>query len=134
MFPVENSEKKCAIVLLKWHFFTFRNLIEAMQAERQVRVSGVILENPAVCSGATVYSQAGFFVPAHQRLRLCLLTGFSAQTGAARTQLPQDELTDAKVEAQNHDVDDVDQQQTGSVVPGNRDWALRSIPNMEMTV
>lgn len=97
--------------------FTLRNLIEAMQAEGQMRVSRVILEDPAVCSGATVHSQAGVIVPAHQRLNLRLLTGSFAQTGAARAHLSQDKLTDAKVEAQNHDVDSVNQQQTGSIIP-----------------
>lgn len=100
--------------------FTFRNLIEAMQAEGQVRVSRVVLEDPTVCSGATVDSQTGVIVPAHQRLSLRLLVGSFTQTGAARAHLSQHEFTDAKVEAQNHDVDSIDQQQTGSVVPGNK--------------
>lgn len=61
--------------------------------------------------------QTGVFAPAHQRLCLRLLAGSLTQTGAARAHLPQDKLADAKVEAQDHDVDAVDQQQTGSVVP-----------------
>lgn len=100
--------------------FTFRNLIEPMQTEGQVRVSRVVLEDPTVCSGATVDSQTGFIAPAHQRLYLSLLTRSFTQTGAAGAQLPQDKLTDAKVKAQNHDVDAVDEQQTGSVVPVNK--------------
>lgn len=88
-----------------------------MQAERQVRVPRVVLEDAAVCSGAAVDSQTGVVVPAHQGLYLRLLAGSFAQTGAARTQLLQHKLTDAKIEAQNHDVDRVDQQQTGGVVP-----------------
>lgn len=97
--------------------FTLRNLIEAMQAEGQMRVSRVILEDPTVCSGATVDSQAGVIVPAHQRLYLRLPTGSFTQTGAARAHLSQDKLTDAKVKAQNHDVDSVNQQQTGGIIP-----------------
>lgn len=85
-----------------------------------MRVSRVILEDPAVCSGATVDSQAGVIVPAHQRLPLRLLAGPFSQTGAARAELSQHKLADAKVKAQNHDVDHVDQQQTGSIVPGNK--------------
>lgn len=88
-----------------------------MQAEGQVRVSRVVLEDPAVCSGPTADPQTGDVVPAHQRLRLRLFAGSFTQTGAAGAQLPQDKLTDTKVEAQNYDVDDVDHQQTGSVVP-----------------
>lgn len=103
------SPQKCVV--------TFGNLIEAMQAERQVRVPRVVLEDAAVCPGAAVDSQTGVVVPAHQGLYLPLLAGSFAQTGAARTQLPQHKLADAKIEAQNHDVDRVDQQQTGGVVP-----------------
>lgn len=91
-----------------------------MQAEGQVRVTRVILEDPAVCPRATVDSQTGVIIPAHQRLRLRLLARPSTQTGAARAQLSQHKLTDAKVEAQNHNVDNVDHQQTGSVVPRNK--------------
>lgn len=91
-----------------------------MQAEGQVRVARVILEDPAVCPRATVDSQTGVIVPAHQRLRFPLLAGASSQTGATRAQLSQHKLTDAKVEAQDHNVDDIDHQQTGSVVPGNK--------------
>ena len=104
--------------------FTFGDLIEAVQAEGQVRVSRVVLEDPAVRSGSTVDSQTGVVIPAHQRLRLRLLAGPFTQTGAAGAQLPQDELTDAKVKAQNHDVDGVDQQQTGSVVPVSKTYSL----------
>lgn len=120
---VENTGKLCTE---KKCIFTFRNLIEAMQAEGQVRVSRVVLEDPTVCSGATVDSQTGVIVPAHQRLSLRLLVGSFAQTGAARAHLSQHELTDAKVEAQNHDVDSIDQQQTGSVVPGNETCSLNT--------
>ena len=91
-----------------------------MQAEGQVRVSWVILEDAAVCSGATVDAQAGVVIPAHKRLPLRLLAGPFPQTGAARTELSQHKLTDAKVKAQNHDVDHVDQQQAGCIVPGNK--------------
>lgn len=101
-------------------FSTFGDLIESVQAEGQVRVSRVVLEDPAVRPGATVDSQTGVVVPAHQRPRLRLLAGAFTQTGAARAQLPQDELADAQVEAQDHDVDAVDQQQTGSVIPVNK--------------
>lgn len=101
-------------------FFTFRNLVEAVQAEGQVRVARVVLEDPTVGSGATVDPQAGVVAPAHQRLRLGLLAGASAQTGAAGAQLPEDELADAEVEAQDHDVEGVDQQQRRGVVPASR--------------
>lgn len=87
-----------------------------------MRVSGVVLEDPTVCSGATVDSQTCVVVPAHQWLRLSLLPRPFAQTGAARTHLPQDKLADAKVKAQNHNVDTVDQQQTGSVIPVNKTY------------
>lgn len=69
-------------------------------------------------------SQTGVVVPAHQRPSLGLLTGPFTQTGAARAQLPQDKLTDAKVEAENHDVDGIDQQQTGGVIPVNKTYTL----------
>lgn len=65
-------------------------------------------------------SQACVVVPAHQRLCLGLLRLPLTQTRAAGTHLPQDKLTDAKVEAQNHNIDDIDQQQTGGVIPVNR--------------
>lgn len=83
-------------------------------------VSRVVLEDPAVGSGAAVDSQAAVIAPAHQRLSLQLLAGSFAQTGAAGAELPQEELADAQVEAQHHDVDAVDQQKTGGVVPGNQ--------------
>lgn len=96
---------------------TFRDLIEAVQAEGQVRVARVVLEDPAVCSGATVDPQAGVVTPAHQRLHLRLPTGPSGQASAAGAQLLQHKLADAQVEAQDNDVDAVDQQQAGGVVP-----------------
>lgn len=96
---------------------TIRDLIEAMQAEGQVRVARVVLEDPTVCSGATVDSQAGGVAPANQRLHLSLPAGPLAQAGAAGTQLPQNKLADAQIEAQDNDVDPVDQQQAGGVVP-----------------
>lgn len=65
-------------------------------------------------------SQACVVVPVHQRLRLSLLRLPLTQTRAARTHLPQDKLADAKVEAQNHNIDNIDQQQTGGVIPVNR--------------
>lgn len=101
-------------------FFTFWNLIEAMQTEGQVGVSRVVMEDPAVSSGAIVDMQSGVFTPAQQSMCLSLLSGSVAQTGAAGAQLPQDKLADAQVKAQNHDVDTIDQQQAGSVVPVNR--------------
>lgn len=88
-----------------------------MQAERQVRVARVVLEDPAVGSGAAVHSQAAAVAPAHQRLHLRLPAGPLAQAGAAGAQLLQHKLADAQVEAQNDDVDAVDQQQAGGVVP-----------------
>lgn len=91
-----------------------------MQAEREMRVSRVVLEDPTVCSGATVDSQTCVVIPAHQWLSLSLLSRPFAQAGAARTQLPQDKLANAKVKAQNHDVDAIDQQQAGSVIPVNK--------------
>lgn len=96
---------------------TFRDLIEAMQAEGQVRVARVVLEDPTVSSGATVDSQAGVVAPAQQRLHLRLPAGPLSQAGAAGTQLPQHKLADAQIEAQDDDVDSVDQQQAGSVIP-----------------
>lgn len=99
---------------------TFRNLIEAMQAERQVRVSRVILEDAAVSPGATVDSQTGVVAPAHQRLYLSLLPRSFTQTGAARAHPPQDKLADVKVKAQNHNVDAIDQQQRGCIIPVNK--------------
>lgn len=85
-----------------------------------MRITRFVVEDPAVCSGATVHSQAGVVVPAHQRLSLCLLSGSFTQARAARAQLSQHKLTDAKVKAQNHNVDHIDQQKTGGVVPGNQ--------------
>lgn len=104
---------------------TLRDLVEAVQAQGQVRVSRVVLEDAAVPSGPAVDSQTGVFVPARQRLRLRLLPGAWAQAGAAGAQPPQDELTDPEVEAQNHDVDAVDQQQAGGVVPAGRNTHYR---------
>lgn len=101
-------------------YSTFRDLIEAVQAEGQVRVSRVVLKDAAVCPGATVDAQTGVVIPANERLRLLLLPGTFTQTGAAGTHLPQHKLADAKVEAENHNVDAVDQQQTGSVVPADK--------------
>lgn len=101
-------------------FSTFRNLIEAVQAEGQMREAGLVLEDPAVGSGAAVDPQAGVVAPAHQRLPL-LLGGYS-QAGAAGAQPPQHKLTDAQVEAQNHNVDHVDQEETGSLVPGSKKY------------
>lgn len=97
---------------------TIRDLVEAVQAERQVRVARVVLEDAAVCPGAAVDAQAGAVAPAHQRLRLRLPAGALGQAGAAGTQLPQHKVADAQVEAQHDDVDPVDQQQAGGVVPG----------------
>lgn len=91
-----------------------------MQAEGQVRVSRVVLENSTVGSGAAVDPQTAVVVPVHQGLVLVLLPCSVAQAGAARTQLPQHKLTDAKVKTQNHDVEAVDQQERGSLVPGTR--------------
>lgn len=99
---------------------TFGDLIEAMQAEGQVRVARVVLEDPAVCSGSTVDSQAGAVTPAHQRLHLRLPTGLFGQASAAGAQLLQHKLADAQVEAQDNDVDTVDQQQAGGIVPVKR--------------
>lgn len=99
-------------------FSTFRNVIEAVQTKGQVREAGLVLEDPAVGSGAAVDPQAGVVAPAHQRLPL-LLRAFR-QAGAAGAQPPQHELTDAEVEAQNHDVHHVDQEETGSVIPESK--------------
>lgn len=99
---------------------TIRDLIESMQAEGQVRVARVVLEDPTVCSGATVDSQAGVVTPANQRLHFRLPAGPLAQASAAGTQLPQHKLADAQIEAQDNDVDSVDEQQAGGVVPVRR--------------
>lgn len=95
--------------------FTFGNLVEAVQAEGQVREAGLVLEDPAVGSGAAVDPQAGVVAPAHQRLPLLL--GALSQAGAAGAHPPQHKLADAEVEAQNHDVHHVDQEERGGVVP-----------------
>lgn len=99
---------------------TIRDLVEAVQAEGQVRVARVVLEDPAVGSGAAVDSQAGVVTPAYQRPNLRLPAGAFGQAGAAGTQLSQHKLADAQVEAQDDDVDSVDQQQAGGVVPARR--------------
>lgn len=91
-----------------------------MKAEGQVRVARVVLEDPTVCPGVTVDSQAGVVAPAPQRLHLGLPAGAFSQAGAAGTELPQHKLADAQVEAQDNDVDSVDQQQAGGVVPEGR--------------
>ena len=103
---------------------TFRDLVEAVQAEGQLRVARVVLEDAAVRPGAAVHPQAGVVAPAQQRLRLLLFPGPFSQAGAAGAQLPQEELADAQVEAQHHDVDAVDQQQAGGVVPANKTHSL----------
>lgn len=96
-------------------FATFGNLIEAVQAEGQVREAGLVLEDPAVGSGAAVDPQAGVVAPAHQRLPFLL--GAFGQAGAAGAQPPQHKLTDAEVKAQNHDVHHVDQEEAGGLIP-----------------
>lgn len=102
--------------------FTFRNLIEAVQAERQVREAGLVLENPAVGSGAAVDPQAGVVAPAHQGLPLLL--GAFSQAGAAGAQPPQHKLADPEVETQNHNVHHVDQEETGGVIPEGEKYKL----------
>ena len=96
---------------------TFWDFVEAVQAERQVRVARVILEDPAVGPRPVVGPQAG--VEAHQGPGLLGPPGILPQTGAAGAEATQDELADAQVEAQHHDVDAVHQQQTGRVVPAS---------------
>lgn len=98
--------------------FTFGNLIEAVQAEGQVREAGLVLEDPAVGSGAAVDPQAGVVAPAHQRLPLLL--GPFSQAGAAGAHPPQHKLADAEVKTQNHDVHHVDQEERGGVVPAGK--------------
>lgn len=85
-----------------------------MQAEGQVGEAG-LLEDAAVGSGAAVDPQAGVVAPGQQGLPLLL--GAFSQAGAAGAQPPQHKLADAQVEAQDHDVDHVDQEEAGSVVP-----------------
>lgn len=94
---------------------TFGNLVEAVQAEGQVGEARLVLEDAAVGSGAAVDPQAGVVAPGQQGLPLLL--GAFSQAGAAGAQPPQHKLADAQVEAQNHDVDHVDQEEAGSVVP-----------------
>lgn len=62
-------------------------------------------------------SQAGVVTPAHQRLHLRLSAGPFAQASAAGAQLLQHKLADAQVKAQDNDVDSIDQQQAGGIVP-----------------
>lgn len=97
--------------------FTVRDLVEAVQAEGQVGEAGLVLEDPAVRPGAAVDPQAGVVAPAHQGLPL--LVGAFGQAGAAGAQPPQHELADAQVEAEDHDVDHVDQEEAGGVVPAS---------------
>lgn len=95
--------------------FTFGNLIEAVQAEGQAREARLVLEDPAVGSGAAVDPQGGVVTPAHQRLPLLL--GAFSQAGAAGAHPPQHKLADAEVETKNHDVHHVHQEERGGVVP-----------------
>ena len=72
---------------------TFWDFVEAVQAERQVRVAGVILEDAAVGPRPVVGPQAG--VEAHQGPGLVGPPGVLPQTGAAGAEAAQDELADA---------------------------------------
>lgn len=69
---LRQREERC----YRGSFPTFRNLVEAVQAEGQVREAGLVLEDPAVGPGAAVDPQDGVVAPAHQRLPL-LLGAFS---------------------------------------------------------
>lgn len=101
---------------------TFRDLVEPMQTEGEVRVARVILEDPTVGSGATVHPQTGVIAPAYQGLGLVAFAVPLAQTGATGAELPEDVLTDAQVETQHDNIQPVDQQQTCRVVPGTRQY------------
>lgn len=98
---------------------TFADLVQAVKTEREVGISGVVLEDAAVGSGAPVNPQAGVVATSHQRLLLLALSRALAQTHAARAEALHHVLADLQIEAQHHHVHAVHQQKTRAVIPAN---------------
>lgn len=98
---------------------TFADLVQAVKTEREVGISGVVLEDAAVGSRAPVKSQAGVVAPSHQRLLLLVLSRALAQTHAARAEALHHVLADLQIETQHHHVHAVHQQKTRAVIPAN---------------
>lgn len=90
-----------------------------MQAERQVGISRVVLEDAAVGSGAAVKAEAAVLAPSHQRLLLVALLRALIHTRAARTEALHHVLADLQIETQHTHVHAVHQQETRAVIPAH---------------